>query len=151
MPETLCYVKTYELEGYRYDLGQYLQETIEEGIEAGCSFDWDRRPFIRVFRDDLAAGVFRPGTYRYYVCIPVQRHPKALQDIVLLKPRRVLSVTWHGRVTDLADRTLTLTEEARSMGLKPTGWFHLIQLILNVPREEIDPRSSMLQLGCIVE
>ncbi len=151
MPETLCYVKTYELEGYRYDLGQYLQNTISEAIEAGCSFDWDRRPFIRVFREDLAEGVFRPGTYRYYVCIPVLRHPKSLQDIALLTPRRVLSVTWHGRVTDLAARTLTLTEEARTRGLKPTGWFHLIQLILNAPREESDPQSSVLQLGCIVE
>ena len=106
---------------------------------------------MRVFREDLAEGVFRPGTYRYHVCIPVQRHPKALQDIALLKPRRILSVTWHGRVTDLSARTLTLTEDARAMGLKPTGWFHLIQLILNVLREEIDPQSSVLQLGCIVE
>lgn len=151
LPETLCYIKPYDLEGGRYDLGQYLQETIEEAIEAGCRFDWDRRPFMRVFREDLAEGVFRPGTYRYHVCIPVQRHPKALQDIALLKPRRILSVTWHGRVTDLSARTLTLTEDARAMGLKPTGWFHLIQLILNVPREEIDPQSSVLQLGCIVE
>ena len=151
LPETLCYVKTYDLEGSRYDLGQYLQETIEEAIEAGCSFDWDRRPFMRVFREDLAEGVFRPGTYRYYICIPVLRHPKSLQNIVLLKPRRILSVTWHGRVTGLVDRTLTLAEEARSRGLKPSGWFHVIQLILNVPREESDPQSSVLQLGCIVE
>ena len=151
IPETLCYTRIYDVEGGRYDLGQYLKETIEEAIRAGCRLNWDRRPFMRVNRPDLAEGVFRPGIYRYHICVPVLNQPKGCEAIRAVQPRRILSVTWHGRVTDLVDHTLTLAADARARGLTPTGWFHVIQLILNRPSGEHDPVSDMLQLGCIVE
>ncbi len=151
IPETLCYTKDYDLEGGRYDLGQYLQETITESIRMGCRLNWDRRPFMRVNRPDLAEGIFRPGIYRYHICVPVLNRPKGCSAIRSVQPRRILSVTWHGRVTDLERRTMTLAEETRSRGLTPTGWFHVIQLLLNTPSGEHDPVSNVLQLGCVVE
>ena len=151
IPETLCYTRIYDVEGGRYDLGQYLRETITEAVRAGCRLNWGRRPFMRVNRPDLAEGVFRPGIYRYHICVPVLNQPKGCEAIRAVQPRLILSVTWHGRVTDLVDHTLTLAADARARGLKPTGWFHVIQLILNRPSGEHDPVSDMLQLGCIVE
>ena len=151
IPETLCYIKSYDVEGSRYDLGQYLQETITEAIRAGCRLNWDRRPFMRVQRPDLAEGIYRPGSYRYHICVPILTHLKRLQGAGTVQSRRILSVTWHGRVTDLPDRILTLAANARARGLTPTGWFHVIQLILNRPSGEHDPVSDVLQLGCIVE
>ena len=151
IPETLCYTRIYDVEGGRYDLGQYLRETITEAVRAGCRLNWDRRPFMRVNRPDLAEGVFRPGIYRYHICVPVLNQPKGCEAIRAVQERRILSVTWHGRVTDLPDRTLTLAADARARGLSPTGWFHVIQLILNRPSGEHDPVSDVLQLGCIVE
>lgn len=106
---------------------------------------------MRVNRPDLAEGVFRPGIYRYHICVPVLNQPKGCEAIRAVQPRRILSVTWHGRVTDLVDHTLTLAADARARGLTPSGWFHVIQLILDRPSGEHDPVSDMLQLGCIVE
>ena len=151
IPQTLCYTQAYDVEGGRYGLGQYLQETMVVAIRKGCRFNWDRRPFMRVNRPDLAEGVFRPGIYRYHICVPVLNQPKGCREIQAVQPRRILSITWHGRVTDLPDRTLTLAAEARARGLVPTGWFHVIELLFNTPAGEHDPVSDVLQLGCIVE
>lgn len=152
IPETLCYVKSYDVEGGRYDLRQYLLETITEAIGAGCRLNAERGPFMRVFRPDLAAGHYVPGLYKYYFCVPLLNHPKNCRSIGTVQSRKILSVTWHGRVTDLTSRTLTLAEEARSRGLQPTGWFHAISVLLNAPVKTTDaPQSSVLQLGCIVK
>ena len=151
IPETLCYIKGYELPGGRYDLRQYLMETITEAVRAGCRLNGDRGPFMRVFRPDLAKGQFTPGLYKYYFCVPLSSHPKGCGNIETVQQRNIVSVTWHGRVTDLTDRTLTLAEEARGMGLTPTGWFHVILVLLNAPDAAEDERSQILQLGCIAE
>ena len=151
LPQTLCYIKTYDIAAGESDLGDYLRDTIAEAVRAGCRLNWDRRPFLRAYRPDLAEGVFRQGFYTYHVCVPVHNPQKAITGIEPVQPRHILSVTWHGRVTDLPNRALTLAADARSRGLKPTGWFHLIQLILNVPRDGEDPRNRTLQLGCIAE
>ena len=151
IPETLCYIKVYELLGGRYDLRQYLMETIMEAVQAGCRLNADRGPFMRVYRPDLAEGKFTPGLYKYYFCVPISSHPKGCENIGTVQSRQVLSVTWHGRVTDLQSRTLTLTEEARGMGLTPSGWFHVILVLLNAPADVMDERSQILQLGCIAE
>ncbi len=150
-PETLCYIRSYDVEGSRFDLGQYLMETFSEAIREGCRFDWNKPPFIRVCRPDLAKGTFQPGLYKYHICVPIVSHPKGCRDISTVLQRRVLSVTWHGRVTDLPNRTLTLAAEARSRGLKPTGWFHAILMLLNTPPRDMGKQSQVLQLGCIVE
>ena len=150
LPETLCYIKTYDVEGGRYDLRQYLMDAITESIRRGCRLNWDRSPFLRVYRPDLAEGRFTPGLYKYYACVPIQGYPKGCRNIEAVWPRQILSVTWHGQVNDLTDRTLTLAEEAKSRGLVPTGWFHVIQMLLNTPRSG-DTLSQVLQLGCIVE
>ncbi|MBR5641082.1 MAG: MerR family transcriptional regulator [Firmicutes bacterium] len=151
IPETLCYIKVYELPGGRYDLRQYLMETISEAVQAGCRLNADRGPFMRVYRPDLAEGQFTPGLYRYYFCVPIRSHPKDCANIEAVQSRQIVSVTWHGRVTDLPDRTLTLAEEARGMGLTPSGWFHVILVLLNAPADMTDERSQILQLGCITE
>ena len=151
LSETLCYIRTYDVEGTRVDLSQYLMETITEAIRAGCRLNWDRTPFLRVFRPDLADGHYTPGLYKYYICVPILSHPKDCRDIDTVYPRTILSVTWHGQVTDLSDRTLSLTADARDRGLNPTGWFHVIEMLLNVPNKEKEAQSKILQLGCIVE
>ena len=151
IPETLCYIKGYELPGGRYNLREYLMETITEAVNAGCRLNADSGPFMRVFRPDLAEGKFTPGLYRYNFCVPIRSHPKGCENIGTVQSRQILSVTWHGRVTDLPDRTLTLAEEARDMGLTPSGWFHVILVLLNAPAATEDERSHILQLGCITE
>lgn len=150
LPETLCYVRTYELEGGRYDLSQYIRSTLTDAIRAGCRLDWERGPFMRVRRPDLAEGRVERGIYRYHICIPVSNRPKNSQNIETVRSRRVLSVTWHGEVTDLAQRTLTLAADARAMGLTPTGWFHVILVRSVAETGSGNARSNVLQLGCIV-
>ena len=151
IPETLCYIKSYELEGGRYRLRHYLMETITEAVRAGCRLDADQGPFMRVYRPDLAEGKYTPDLYRYYFCVPIRSHPKGCENIGTVQSRQVLSVTWHGRVTDLTDRTFSLAEQARSMGLTPSGWFHAILVLLNAPAAPEDERSHILQLGCVVK
>ena len=151
LPETLCYVRTYELEGGRYDLRQYIRDTLTDAIRAGCRLDWERVPFMRVQRPDLAEGRVEHGVYRYRICVPVTGHPKNCGNIETVRSRQVLSVTWHGEVTDLAQRTLTLAADARAMDLKPTGWFHVILERSVAETGANNARSNVLQLGCIVE
>ena len=149
LPETLCYMKAYDVEGDRYDLRQYLMESVAEAIRAGCRMSWDRSPFIRTHRPDLAEGKYVYNLYRCYVCVPILNRPKDCSHLETVRARTILSVTWHGRVNDLPYRTLNLARQARDRGLKPTGWFHAITM-LNAPKSD-DSKSQLLQLGCVVE
>lgn len=147
--ETRCYIRSYDMAWNLGKLERHLDETLTDAIRAGCRLDWDRGPFMRVCRPDIAEGKAVPGIYRYYICIPVRYFPKNCANIETVQPRHVLSVTWHGQVTDLSQRTLTLAANARAMGLTPTGWFHFI-LMLSGAAQNADA-SQILQLGCIVE
>ena len=149
LQETLCYIRTYDMVWDLTELEGHLNETLADAIRAGCRLDWDRGPFIRVCRPDITEGKAVRSVYRYYICVPVRYFPKNCAGIEPVQPRHVLSVTWHGKVTDLAQRTLTLAEDARAMGLTPTGWFHFI-LMLSGAAQNADA-SQILQLGCIVE
>ena len=95
--------------------------------------------------------LFDPGTCRYYMCIPVQGHPRDCTEIDTVIARKILSVTWHGQVTDLGERTLTLAESARERGLTPTGWFHLKVTSPMAHRLPGKKGDNILQMGCIVE
>lgn len=151
LPETLCYFRKFQLEGARYDIGRYLRITATDAIREGCRLDWDRGPFVRIYRPDFIAGTYDPGVHTYFTCVPVQGHPKDCGHIDTVIPRRILSVTWHGPVTDLSDRTLTLAASARERGLTPTGWFHLKVTIPMAQRSPNRQPDNILQMGCIVE
>ncbi|MCR4804410.1 MAG: MerR family transcriptional regulator [Clostridia bacterium] len=151
LPETLCYIRTYDVEGSRYDLDEHLRAAFEGAIKDGCQLDWEREPFLRVHRPDIVAGRFVPGLYQYYVCIPITRAPRACRHADTVRARNILSFTWYGRVTNLPDRTLTLAQEARDRGLTPTGWFHVLLAFYNAGETVRMNESQLLQLGCIVE
>ena len=128
-----------------------MYESLTEAINAGVKLHWERGPFIRTYRPDIAAGRSENKLFQYNFCIPIRSYPKGCSNIDVVYPRRILSVMWHGRVTDLMERTLTLAETARTRGLTPTGWFHLILLLgmdSHLPGEQ---SSRLLQLGAIVE
>ena len=81
----------------------------------------------------------------------MQGHPKNCSNIDIVIPRKILSVTWHGQVTDLAERTLTLAESARRQGFQPNGWFHLRVILPRMQKKTEHKGDDILQLGCIIE